>query len=289
MKTLKGMAIVIPTYGRVDKQVTLGELPEEVLPFTVLFASYGEGGALRERWETPLIVQASKSVDKIHKKRQAIMEWAHAEGVKKVLMLDDDMFWNARGPNGLRKEYAQPLTALEEMSDILSEFGHAGFSSRMGNNHVEARYAWNTRMMHSLGYNVEAFRKAGARFDRVHGKEDFDVTLQMMLRGYQNVVVYHTAVSPGSYSAPGGCSLERTLESANAAAEELRRRHPDFVKVVEKEYKNHPRKEVQMAWKRAVAAGAAKHGPQWAGPKRKVNQLADKLWAAAQEKDIYAS
>jgi len=263
LKTLNGMAIVIPTYGRPSKQITLRETPRDLHPFTYLACVKGEAEVLGGG-DHSIIVQPAR-VKQIHQKRQWIMDWAHENGVKKVLMLDDDMFWQARGPKGLVKEYATDghvFAVLNQMSAILDEFGHAGFSSRMGNNRVESDFARTTRMMHSLGYNVKAFRASGASFDRVHGKEDFDVTLQMMARGWDNVVVYHTCVSPGSYDAPGGCSLERTLESANRAAESLQKLHPDHVRVVEKAFKNHPRKEVQMSWKKCFARGVSLYGEQ---------------------------
>lgn len=267
MKTLNGMAIVIPTFGRVGKQTTLKETPPALRKFTHLCCVKEEAAQLAEATGLPeanIFVQP-KRVKTIHEKRQFIMEWAQDNDVKKVLMLDDDMFWQARGPKGLIKEYATEAhveSSLKEMSALLDEFAHAGFSSRLGNNRVESEYARTTRMMHSLGYNVKAFHRAGVRFDRVHGKEDFDVTLQLLKQGYDNCVVYHTCVSPGKYDAPGGCSTERTIESANAAAEKLKSLHPEFVSVVERDYLNSPRKEVMMKWKRALAYGIEAYGEQ---------------------------
>ncbi len=265
MKTIDGMVIVIPTFGRTDRQITLRETPRELHKFIHLAAPASEHAALQNNTDhRQLIIQPPK-IKTIHQKRQWIMEWARDVGVKKVMMLDDDMFWQARGPGGLIKANATPahiVTVMREMSTLLGEFAHAGFSSRLGNNRVTSDYARTTRMMHSLGYNVAAFHKAGARFDRVHGKEDFDVTLQLLKKGYDNCVVYHTCISPGKYDAPGGCSTERTLETANANALRLKEHHPEFVSVVEKAYKNSPRLEVMMKWKKAFQFGVAEHGEQ---------------------------
>jgi hypothetical protein len=60
----------------------------------------------------------------------------------------------------------------------------------------------------------------------------------------------------------------------------LKRRHPDFVRVVEKEYKNHPRKEVQMAWKKALERGLATRSPRWVG---RSTQLAEKVFENIRE------
>lgn len=271
MASLDGMIIVIPTFNRVTRQVTLKETPKSLHKYVYLCCTKEEQPLLeKETGHTQFIIQPTK-VKTIHAKRQYIMEWAALNDVKKVLMLDDDMFWQARGPKGLIKEYATEshiVGAMKEMAALLGEFAHAGFSSRLGNNRVASVYARTTRMMHSLGYNVAAFFKAGANFNRVHGKEDFDVTLQLLQKGYDNVVVYHTCVSPGKYDAPGGCSTERTLESANAAAEQLKKFHPEFVTVVEKTFKNNPRMEVMMKWKRAYAHGVSAHGEQRVAKKK---------------------
>lgn len=265
MASLDGMIIVIPTFNRVQRQVTLKETPKNLHKYVYLCCTKEEQPLLeKETGHKQFIIQPAK-VKTIHAKRQFILEWCRDNAVKKVLMLDDDMFWQARGPKGLIKEYASEThvtSAMKEMAALLGEFAHAGFSSRLGNNRVESDYARTTRMMHSLGYNVKAFFAAKADFNRVHGKEDFDVTLQLLQKGYDNCVVYHTCVSPGKYDAPGGCSTERTLESANAAAEKLKSLHPEFVSVVEKTFKNNPRMEVMMKWKRAYAHGVSVHGEQ---------------------------
>jgi len=265
MQTLDGMIIVIPTYGRVNRQITLKETPKALHKYIYLCCVEAEEEALQQATgHTRFIIQPD-TVKTIHQKRQWILDWCHKNGVKKVMMLDDDMFWQARGPKGLIKEYATEahvVSAMKEMAALLGEFAHAGFSSRLGNNRVASEYARTTRMMHSLGYNVGTYHKAMARFDRVHGKEDFDVTLQLLKRGYDNVVVYHTCISPGKYDAPGGCSTERTLETANANAQKRKDSHPEHVSVVEKAYKNSPRLEVMMKWKKAFQHGCQAHGEQ---------------------------
>ncbi len=271
MKTLNGMIIVIPTFGRAARQITLKELPKALRKITHLCCVKSEFEDLRAATGHDEFVFQPAAVKTIHQKRQFIMDWALNAGVKKVMMLDDDMFWQARGPKGLIKEYADEtkvVHAMTEMSQLLDEFAHAGFSSRLGNNRVASEYARTTRMMHSLGYNVKAFHEAGARFDRVHGKEDFDVTLQLLKRGYDNVVVYHTCISPGKYDAPGGCSTERTLETANENAKKLQALHPEHVSLVQKEFKNSPRMEVMMKWKKAFGAGVEAFGERRISRKR---------------------
>ena len=271
MQTLDGMIIVIPTYGRVDRQTTLKETPPALHKYVWLCCVAEEMSPLMAATGHDQFFTQPSAVTTIHQKREFIMQWCKKKGVEKVMMLDDDMFWQARGLKGLIKEYATEkhiVGAMKEMSKLLGEFAHAGFSSRLGNNRVASDYARTTRMMHSLGYNVAAYHEAGARFDRVHGKEDFDVTLQLLKKGYDNVVVYHTCISPGKYDAPGGCSTERTLETANANAQKLKDFHPDHVSVVHKEFKNNPRLEVMMKWKKAFEHGCQVHGVQRVAKKR---------------------
>ena len=110
-------------------------------------------------------------------------------------------------------------------------------------------------MMHAIAYRRDVYMALKLRFDEVACREDFNITLRLLRAGLNNVVCYDYCVSPAAYNASGGASMERTVQSSNREAERLAKLHPDFVRLVDREYKNVPRKEVVVYWKRAYQSG----------------------------------
>lgn len=248
------MKIYIPTRGRVGRQVTLMALPPHLRPHAWLVCPRDEVKLHKE--QTPNVIAQPSSITTIAEKRAWIIKQAHKNGEEKLVMLDDDMGFYARGPKGLLKEYATE-DVLEELflwiDCMLEDYAHVGISSRMGNNHVDEICKTTTRMMHALAYAVPiAVREI--KFNRVAFREDFDYTLQLLRKGYDNIVRYDVCVAPGTYGAKGGCFDERTVEKSNAEAEKLAALHPGLVKVVDKDYKGTPRKEVMVQWKKAFGS-----------------------------------
>lgn len=244
------MRIYIPTRGRVGKQITLRSLPESLRRRTWLVVPTEEAGVHAHE---NILVQPP-SIRSIAEKRAWIMKQAHKTGIEKLTMLDDDMGFYARGPKGLLKEYATDKVVedlFKWIEDQLDDFAHVGISSRMGNNHVEEDFKTTTRMMHSLSYYLPV-AMAHVKFNRVAFREDFDYTLQLLRKGYDNIVRYDVCVAPGTYGAKGGCFDERTVEKSNREAELLATLHPGLVKVVDKDYKGVPRKEVMVQWKKSL-------------------------------------
>ena len=245
------MRIYIPTRGRVDKQITLRSLPASLQEITWLVCPKDE--AKEHKKYHPNVIGQPDSIKGIAAKRAWIFKNAKDD---KIVMLDDDCGFYARGKKGLLKEYATD-SVLEGLfiwiEQKLDEHAHVGVSSRMGNNHVEESEIRTTRMMHALAYHVPTVLKH-VKMNRVLMREDFDYTLQLLRKGYDNVVRYDVCVAPGSYGAKGGCSDERTVAISDAEAEKLATLHPGLVRIVQKEYKGVPRKEVVVSWKRSFGS-----------------------------------
>lgn len=242
------MRIYIPTRGRVDRQVTLRSLPKTLLERTYLVAPKEEVKALKAIH--PNVLVQPSNISNIAEKRHWILKQHEGD---KLMMIDDDCAFYARGEKGLLKEYATDkilVKLFKWVEKSLDAYAHVGISSRMGNNHVEEDLVKNTRMMHALAYHVPTLLE-NVKFKRVLVREDFDYTLQLLRKGYENVVRYDVCVAPGSYGAIGGCSDERTVELSDEQAEKLASLHPGLVKVVQKDYKGVPRKEVIVYWKKA--------------------------------------
>lgn len=267
------LTLVIPTRGRVGRQTTLNTLPREARSAVVLVASdEAEAEALRKTEnlrKSQVIAAPSGAAASIAAKRQFILERFRGD----ILMLDDDMApffrcplaarsyangrWKPKTPGveGLSRKYATDDKVLRVFEDLERELQfnvvHAGISSRLGND-TEANETRTApqRMMHAIAYATAFLRKAKIRFDAVPVREDFHVTLELLKRGEPSYVVYNMCYSPGAYGAAGGCSQERTVAMSDAGALELARLHAPFVKVVDKVYKETPRKEVIVSWKK---------------------------------------
>ena len=110
-------------------------------------------------------------------------------------------------------------------------------------------------MTRCLAYDSDIFMREGIKFTHAKYMSDFDVTLQLLRKGFPNLVLAHWCQNQGSSNAPGGCSATRTIESLREAAESLARRHTPFVKLVTKQTKTAwgggERTDVQVAWKKA--------------------------------------
>jgi hypothetical protein len=77
----------------------------------------------------------------------------------------------------------------------------------------------------------------------------------LLLKGYPNAIWTETVVDQ-RYDAPGGCSLFRTAELNDAEAVKLASLFPDYVTLVQREYKNGAsRREVIVRWKDALRDG----------------------------------
>ncbi len=268
------MRIVIPTHGRVTKQVTLANLPRDLIAEVLLVvSSESEADALRQHhWATikPRQVKVAP-VKTIADKRQWILE-----NVKdNVFMLDDDMAfyrrcdphqrdfvngrWKARpGHKTLSLDYVrhEDLAGLfDSLEANLLRAPAVGISSRFGNDlePLEEKVGAN-RLMHGFGYHRKTLQQQKFKFNAVQFREDFHMALTLLRAGYKSLQRYDWCVAPGAYGAPGGCASERTVEASDAAAHKLAALHPGFVKVVDKTYKGSPRKEVIVSWKRALAS-----------------------------------
>ena len=266
------MLLVIPTHRRPNRQITLQELPEEVVRTTVLVTSDKEetialnklyGGRVGE-------VVTARNTTGIADKRHWIMRNL-SKHTDAIFFMDDDLYffercnvrrrtytketgWRVSG-NGSLLGRASPETITRTLQDVAAKFAThpvVGVASRMGNNRVQGPWEYNTRQMHAFGVRTDVYKEHKLNFGEIPFREDFNITLHLLRRGYPNALFCDTCVNPAAYNAAGGTSLERTVEKSNAAAVQLEEAHPGLVKVVNKEYATStPRMEVIVQWKKA--------------------------------------
>ena len=191
--------------------------------------------------------------------RNAILEHA---GENKLCMVDDDLeflirrddhAWRLRGAT-----YEEIKSMFQEIDEFLSMYTHVAVSMREGNNWVTDDNKLIGRGIRLVAYNGVALSKLGVEFrPEVEGREDLDITLQLLRAGHPNLILHNYAQGQRGSNTTGGLSgtEARQEEEMKRTAEKLAELHPNFVKAVQKTTKTawggQPRWDVNIQWKKA--------------------------------------
>lgn len=246
------MEIYILSKGRAHRQTTFNNLPP-FLQDRVTIAVYPE--ELQDYRNYPAIPVHCEKRGVGHK-RQWLLENCPS---RKLVMLDDDLVFATRrkdDPTKFREAAPDEIGSLfDDIEQMLDQYAHVGVSGREGaNRRTEPRITVG-RMTRILGYQVDVLKVNNIRLDEMQLMEDFNTTLRLLRAGYPNMIINYMVQNQNGSNTAGGVSEYRTMEKQSAAAEELARKHPAFVSVVEKSTKTAwgglPRKDVVIQWKRA--------------------------------------
>lgn len=242
------MDIVIPTRGRVFQETFTG-LPQS-LRERVTFVTTPPNCVTGKD-----VISMPPEIVGIGPKRQ----WIIDHFGPKVLMMDDDLTFATRredDPTRFVESTHKDIEAMVEGIEIhLDSFAHVGVATREGGNRDTEHLKFNGRLLRIHGFRTDVLRSENVRFDRLPFMSDFDVTLQLLEKGYTNLKLNWIVHNQRSSNAPGGCSTYRTIEGLRKSAHILKSLHPNVVKLVEKQTKGawngQPRTDVQIQWKRA--------------------------------------
>lgn len=264
------MKIYIPTRGR-SRLRTVERLGDKILrkydaKIVMSDANRKEffGGM---NFDTFLITPPK--VDGIAATRQFILDHADKNGVDIALMLDDDLpTWCQREPDPVpatgedAKYHKADLSEIErglaDFAKIMKKYAHGSIGHRLFcQRHPELYY--NSRMLRALAYNVPMVKAAGGKF-RLRVMEDFDMQLQLMTQGYENVVYNRLVQDQYGNNVDGGCAAYRTAEVQAQAAHDLAKHWPDFVTVTTRAPKREwggmaERTDVKLNWRKAIIYG----------------------------------
>lgn len=222
----------------------------------------------------------------IAQKRKWIFELAARRKDEKIMMLDDDLsfcpryehpkefegyqekvsrtwrdyleehpeaagLYKCSDPNDPKIDLA--FTRIEQMLD---DYHHGGLGPRLMNNNLPGEFMLNKRAIYASAYRVSTVLKY-AKLGRIETREDMDLTLQLLKKGFENAIYVWCPVEQYElYGAAGGASDERTMERSNKDAYRLAKFHPGLVRVVKKDYLvSTPRIEVVCAWEKAAKDG----------------------------------
>jgi hypothetical protein len=246
------MDIYIHTAGRVAEQPTYTALYDAGLR-PILVVQSRERIAYANAWPSAPMIVLPSSITTLSPTRQWLLEQAKG----KFVLMDDDLRFFVRRTDDPTKFLPATKTNLKNMltavEKALAQYAHVGICAREGGNRMTAD-AECTRMMRVLAYNKKMMPKT-ARFDRLPTKQDFDMTLQLLRAGLPNLVLHRYVHDQFGSNTAGGCSEYRTDDMMVASAHGLKKLHPEFVTVVEKETKvawgGGTRTDVRIAWKKA--------------------------------------
>lgn len=255
------MRLLITTLGRPDRQTTLVSLPRAVLPHTHLVVQHHEWGEYERLWGSACagVLPLPSEIVNLGATRQYIAEQCSDE---KIVLLDDDLSFYVRPRRGdwhLRQPTeAQLLEMFQEIEFKLDDYAHVGVSGREGNNREEKYGVECSRYMRLLAYNYKLWPD-GIQCDRVNGMSDFDTALQLLRAGRPSYVFFRYAQGQPATQTPGGCALNRTIETHTAEVERMLQLHPGLVSRREKKNKGGgdfgTRPELTIEWKRALDHG----------------------------------
>lgn len=250
------MRYIITTLGRIERQETLENLPEQIADKVELWVQEHEYENSCRYYDGVHALPAH--IRTLGPTRQWLVDHYWGE---KILLMDDDLtlYWR-QDPEDWHLTIPPPENVVhmfEEIEAVLDEYAHVGVSGREGQNRELAYGVECTRYMRMLGYNTALWpQDRSVRMDRVSGMSDFDTNMQLLRSGRKSYVFYRWAQGQRSTQQPGGCTLERTRESHFAEVRTMCELHPGLV--VPRKKLNvsggafGQRDEVTVAWKMAL-------------------------------------
>lgn len=251
--------LLIPSKGRpalrnatADMLVEAGFCPTFVVPATEV-GSYRKGNPLCKVEGHPDELQGLPLA----------MEYALdlvPDGSTPIVFDDDLVLYNRfDGTSRLpRNKPSETQATIRWLLDAAKTHGHATISPTQFNNHVPEDTRAVVAARSVLAFDIDVLRRERIGIARVPSKNDYDITLQLLRKGYANICSYtmcHKQVAGPTL--PGGCTPYRDDALHAKASNLLKTLHPDFVRVVEKRKPEwpFPRMDVVVSWNKAYESG----------------------------------
>ena len=250
------MRIFICTHGRFGRQITYDNLPQAIQN-KVEFVIQERELKFWDKSDYSLVLLPDH-VRTLPDTR----EWLQHNVEGKIVMMDDDLVFAVRrvdDPTKFRAPEGDDLVGLfDEIEEQLEPYVHVGVSHREGANRRTEPYLEVGRMMRVLAYQTDVVVRERVISNRTPDVEDFDVTLQLLRKGYPNRIINTFVHNQSGSNQTGGCSEYRTPQTHERDIKIFANHHKDFVKVVKKKTKdkwcadkNGERTDVIIQWKKA--------------------------------------
>lgn len=235
--------IIIPTLGRINKQITYNSLSDEFKKKVVFVVQHHEYEDFKKVWNNHDVRQLPPEIKTLAPTR----EWIYhqfkntrhfvfdddLEFIVKELNEGGDTKWKTRSFTD--QDFTDAFALVDSWIDEGYDFG--GFlPTWVIPDPSQYPIRENHRVMTNVFYNGPNIPE-GLEWDRVPAAEDLDMMLQLLTRGIQNRVSSKYMVACSETNAEGGCSVYRTLDFHNDSQRKLAQLWPDYVSIREKEVK----------------------------------------------------
>jgi hypothetical protein len=235
--------IIIPTLGRIHKQITYRLLPQKYKDITTFVVQKHEYDEMASVYGTDKVLCLPEHINRIAPTR----EWIFNQFKDSLHMVfDDDLEFVVKEPNatGERKWDSRKFTEqdFDDAFALIQSWVDEGvhFGGLLPAWVIPDIKQWPMRdcqrVMTNCYYNGPEIPK-DLEWTRVAAAEDFDVNLQLLSRGFKNRLSAKYMVNCSETNAAGGCSVWRTLDVHNDAQRKLAELWPDFVVLKEKTVK----------------------------------------------------
>lgn len=279
---MSDLQIYVPSRSRFERSLTLEHLAPNWNPSQIYLVVPSEQRsdykALAKQHGVRILPCPEKGIART---RHFIGE--HADD--KFVMFDDDLRFSFRPPfnketgadqsakntPGIRLYPArrkQITRMLQNIEFYLDRYAHVGVSPRAGNQSMDLPIRECSRPLRVLAYRRREFLMC--EHGRVAIMEDFDITLQLLTRGYKNALITTHVNDQAATNLPGGCSDYRSVELHDRNVLKMHRLWPEFTKVVMKKNKSGgaianglaERRELNIQWQKAWKSSGKDRKPR---------------------------
>ena len=268
------MRIVIPTLGRIHKQITFERMPDNLKSKVVFVVQKHEYDEFARKWGKYEIAKLPKQINRIGATRQWIWEQFSDE---RFAMLDDDLKLRRRDYKpGEDVEWPSCYPEPEEWNRVFEwaeqkmDSGIPVCACRTADVpptpacHPETD---NVRIYTNIMFDAPALESEWnfrPDYTRVNVGEDFDVLLQIMSQGIPSSSLTQYNTHQKETGAEGGCELWRDVEVHNEDMRRLAELWPGYVTLKEKFYgsggnmSGQSRLSASVQWKKCFKDGQSR-------------------------------
>lgn len=258
------LQLIIPSYKRVRNQKTYACLPTKYQARVQFVVRPEEVDAFRTLYPKNTMHCLPKRVSNFGQTKQWILETFRNH---RVFVMDDNLTKfrtiQREGDKWVRRGLSEQEFDMlfERINHYLDHYVHGGImldrvSPPKGKPHNE-----NSRIMTNVFADFSRW-PLDLRFDDHEScicAEDFYINLQLLTRGYPNVVITNIVVDK-TMREPGGCNTYRTVANHNRSNEALHRAFPTFTRLRRRSLKQGKWKGCEVCaitcfWKKALKSG----------------------------------
>lgn len=276
------MNLYIMSRGRAGKVTTLKHLPESLRDKTWLVVPVNEYGDYANSYPGVNIVVSPHSIENYSQKFQWILDGFPINGPNglidylddKAVILDDDLVFSKFSNGHLLtvRDNKEVESLFEFMEELLDVHPLVGVAPRQHAQETPEGYKLNGRLICIQGINRRLIGEV--KVDVLPILADVILNCHLLSRGQSTALITTHFQDHGPCQAPGGCSIYRTAEMQQRAAEYIANRFGPFAKVVIRKPKvakwlgEEGRVEFTVQWKKLYEYGKKqkeKFGEEWHG------------------------